>query len=322
MQRVLRQLRPVRLLYPISRAIPPAIPPAFAYKLSAFHPLPILPIRAFTAVSRTLSTVDTRHIPLFSVHEAVEESNDEDIEELIDRANYPELFPDSNPIPTSAPDNLDPAPDDLNLALDDPGAAPHSDADDAWFVDPAYDSLSASDFVPLWQRRAETITDEDIVGRRKRADVIPMTLPSVVELLEQSKLENVRVIDMRQKCDWTDYMIVAESEKGERYLTSVADEVMTVFKHSIRKHTPQLPLPTIEGRDKSADWLLIDVGPYIIHLFTPEARRNYDLETLWDNVPDDPLIRLTAPDVSAEELLKLDRSVGSQVVSTEVEVGK
>lgn len=70
----------------------------------------------------------------------------------------------------------------------------------------------------------------------------------------------------------------------------------------MREHTPQLPLPTIEGRNKSSDWFLIDAGRYIVHLFTPEARHQYDLETLWKNIPADPLLELEAQDIDTEEM--------------------
>lgn len=45
---------------------------------------------------------------------------------------------------------------------------------------------------------------------------------SLVQLLEESKMDNVTLIDVREKCDWADYIIVAESHKGGKYLIGVA----------------------------------------------------------------------------------------------------
>ncbi|RUS16300.1 Oligomerization domain-containing protein [Endogone sp. FLAS-F59071] len=302
MQRLLSRLRPLRSLHihgstRTHTCIPIVSLPSVVQQPSILPLTYRFPVRSFAATRLALDTLDAKHTPPFSIQEASEEATDEETEELLDRANYPDLFPDESPSSSS----------DL-----DSDSRPHSDEDDAWFVDPAYEQptsssilpgqISSSDFVPLWQRRAAENDGGDIVARHERENKIDMTLPSVVELLEQSRLENVQVIDVRSKCDWTDYMIVAESDRGERFLSSVADEVQRVLKHSMREHTPQLPLPTIEGRSKSSDWLLIDAGHYIVHLFTPEARRQYDLETLWEKIPEDPLLELEAQDIDAEEM--------------------
>jgi hypothetical protein len=103
--------------------------------------------------------------------------------------------------------------------------------DPDWFVDKNYEQdhpeYNQNDFMPLWQRRAvgdsslSSVAEEMIKGKK-------VNLPSVLALLEENKAENIGVIDMRSKCDWTDFMIVAESSRGERYLNSIADEIVSV----------------------------------------------------------------------------------------------
>lgn len=106
-----------------------------------------------------------------------------------------------------------------------------TEEDPDWFVDKEYEQDQAeynqNEFVPLWQRRAAGDTSlssaaEEMIKEKK------VKLSAVLALLEESKAENVGVIDMRSKCDWTDYMIVAESSRGERFLNSIADEIVSV----------------------------------------------------------------------------------------------
>jgi hypothetical protein len=107
------------------------------------------------------------------------------------------------------------------------------ESDPDWFVDKGYEQdhpeYQQNDFMPLWQRRAAgdsslSSAAEDMIKERK------VNLPSVLALLEENKAENIGVIDMRSKCDWTDFMIVAESSRGERFLNSIADDVVSVVR--------------------------------------------------------------------------------------------
>ncbi|KAG2182093.1 hypothetical protein INT43_007020 [Umbelopsis isabellina] len=196
------------------------------------------------------------------------------------------------------------------------------EADDQdWFVDADYEQdnagLHQSDFIPLWQRRATG----EVAASTAAANMIKdkkVKLSSVLALLEESKAENVSVIDMRSKCDWTDFMIVAESSRGERFLNSIADELVGVLGKA-QKSDPSmssLPKPNVEGQKEGSDWLLVDAGPFIIHLFTPEARVQYDLENLWANVPDDPLLRVESKGLNADQLKdEVEQSIGKPVIN-------
>jgi len=99
--------------------------------------------------------------------------------------------------------------------------------DDAWFVDPAYENPQESgDFVPLWQRRADSLSDNSSdVNEYKliNSDDIRRTkFLDIIRFLEEEGVENITAIDVRQKCDFTDWMIIGEG-KTTRHLGGAVD---------------------------------------------------------------------------------------------------
>ena len=69
--------------------------------------------------------------------------------------------------------------------------------------------------------------------------------------------------------------------------------MLVQFKSFIKKNRDKSDLqsasdnvyPIVEGRD-SEDWILVDCGDVVLHLFMPEARSMYDLESLWGSIPE------------------------------------
>ncbi len=125
------------------------------------------------------------------------EVEEEEVEE-IDKSLYPDLFPEE-----------------------------HNDADDAWFVDPAYENPQEErgDFVPLWQRKAASPSDNSSdVNKYKLTEGQPTKFLDIVRFLEEEGIENVTVIDVRQKCDFTDWMVIGEG-KTTRHLGGAIDEL-------------------------------------------------------------------------------------------------
>ena len=90
---------------------------------------------------------------------------------------------------------------------------------------------------------------------------------------ERKALDPV-VLDLREVASFTDYFLIA-SGTNVRQVQAIADAV----EEELRKHLGVRPL-RVEGY-KSAEWILLDYGDFIFHVFEEKSRRFYDLERLW-----------------------------------------
>ena len=91
--------------------------------------------------------------------------------------------------------------------------------------------------------------------------------------LEDSKAEEIVAIDIKEKSSIADYMLVA-SGRSNRHVGAMADHLLRALK------TAGAGSAKVEGLE-NADWVLIDVGDIIVHLFRPEVREFYALEKMW-----------------------------------------
>lgn len=92
--------------------------------------------------------------------------------------------------------------------------------------------------------------------------------------LDDDQADEVVVIDLRGKTTIADYMIVA-SGRSQRHVTTLADHLVERIKKA--GHRRSVP---VEGKARS-DWILVDAGDVIVHLFRPEVRSFYNLEKMW-----------------------------------------
>jgi len=95
---------------------------------------------------------------------------------------------------------------------------------------------------------------------------------------DDKKGEDINVLDVRDALKITDFFVIATG-KNPRHLRAMADGM----RKSARDRG--LTVPQEEGSDGEGRWLLLDFGFTIVHLFDREARRYYDLEHLWGDVP-------------------------------------
>lgn len=102
---------------------------------------------------------------------------------------------------------------------------------------------------------------------------IESVLGTVTSSLEDSKAEEITTIDIRGKSSLADYMVIA-SGRSSRHVSAVADHLLRELKSAGQKSVK------VEGL-QSADWVLVDIGDIIIHLFRPEVREFYALEKMW-----------------------------------------
>ena len=91
--------------------------------------------------------------------------------------------------------------------------------------------------------------------------------------LEDDKAEDIVVIDLAGKSDMADFMIVA-SGRSQRQVGAMADHLQEKLKPLLASK------PAIEGQAR-CDWVLIDAGDVIVHLFRPEVRAFYNIEKMW-----------------------------------------
>lgn len=95
----------------------------------------------------------------------------------------------------------------------------------------------------------------------------------VVACLEDDKAENIVTLDLEGKAAFCDRMVIATG-LADRQISAMAQHLQEKLHHAGVKHVP------IEGAGGS-DWVLIDAGDIVVHLFKPDARITYALEKMW-----------------------------------------
>ena len=96
----------------------------------------------------------------------------------------------------------------------------------------------------------------------------------IADAIAEKKGEDTILLDIRDVSLIADYFIIS-SVASDRQKRAIVNEITASTKHSLGVR----PLH-VEG-DATSDWILLDYGSVVIHLFSHEARRYYDLEGLW-----------------------------------------
>ena len=95
----------------------------------------------------------------------------------------------------------------------------------------------------------------------------------IVQILDDSKARNIICIDLKGKTSLTDNLIIA-SGTSTRHVMALADTLFKKLKEIGIKSK-------MEGKEGSGEWVILDVGDAIVHLFCPKTREFYEIETLW-----------------------------------------
>ncbi len=125
---------------------------------------------------------------------------------------------------------------------------------------------------PRTRAKGKTISDQTrtLPDRSKASDTL---LAEVRQSLDDSKAEDIVVIDLKGKSAFADYMVIA-SGRSTRQVVAIAENLADKLKQAGRGYIP------VEGK-QTGDWVLVDAGDVVVHVFRPEPRTFYALEKMW-----------------------------------------
>lgn len=95
----------------------------------------------------------------------------------------------------------------------------------------------------------------------------------IESILDDNKAEDIVALDLEGKTSIADYMIIATGRSG-RHVRMLADKVAECLKEAELYYIPP------EGTD-TCDWVVVDAGDIVVHLFREEVRELYNLEKMW-----------------------------------------
>lgn len=107
---------------------------------------------------------------------------------------------------------------------------------------------------------------ESGLGAKRAAELI-------VQALEDDKAEEIVTIDVAGKSSVADMLVIATG-RSQRHVAALADHLMKKLKDAGAKYLSAEGLP-------HADWVVVDAGDVIVHIFRPEVRSFYNIEKIW-----------------------------------------
>jgi ribosome-associated protein len=99
----------------------------------------------------------------------------------------------------------------------------------------------------------------------------------IAALAAEKAASDIVILDMRDVVSYTDYFVICTG-RNTRQTQAISDELRERLK------ADRIPAQRIEGH-RQGDWILLDYLDAVAHVFTPEARAYYRLESLWGEVP-------------------------------------
>jgi ribosome-associated protein len=95
-----------------------------------------------------------------------------------------------------------------------------------------------------------------------------------IKLASDKKAFDIKALDLRDITSFAEFFVIA-SGSNQRQVQAISDEINEKLKEQLQKRPIR-----IEGYS-SAEWILLDYGDFIVHIFEQKAREFYDLERLW-----------------------------------------
>ena len=109
---------------------------------------------------------------------------------------------------------------------------------------------------------------------RTKFEELDEHLQLAIKCAADKKAEKMVALDLRPVASFTEFFVIC-SASNQRQVQAIADEI----SEQLKKQHSQKPI-RIEGYN-SAEWVLLDYGDFVVHIFDKDARDFYDLERLW-----------------------------------------
>jgi ribosome-associated protein len=119
----------------------------------------------------------------------------------------------------------------------------------------------------------DTATPASAISPQAGADDSRDLLSAVIASLEDDKAEDILTIPLAGRSEMADFMVIATG-RSSRQVASIAEKLGDRLKHDLGI------IVRTEGKDLG-DWVLIDAGDVVVHVFRPEVREFYQLEKMW-----------------------------------------
>jgi ribosome-associated protein len=100
----------------------------------------------------------------------------------------------------------------------------------------------------------------------------------IAEVADAKRADDIVALDMRKLVGYTDFLVICTA-RNERQARAIHEEV-----HQRLKQDEGLLPTTVEG-EHAASWVLMDYLDCVFHVFVPDLRQRYRLETLWGEAP-------------------------------------
>lgn len=120
----------------------------------------------------------------------------------------------------------------------------------------------------------ETTATVEVTETRTPFSDLDAIVKLAISCVEEKKALDTTVIDLRDVASFTEFFVITTGT-NQRQVQAIADEI----NEQLKKQLSAKPI-RVEGYN-AADWVLLDYGDFIVHIFEQKARDFYDLERLW-----------------------------------------
>jgi len=126
-------------------------------------------------------------------------------------------------------------------------------------------------------RHRETVRIE-IPQARTKFEELDENLQIAIRGAAEKKAVNMVALDLRPVASFTEFFVIC-SATNQRQVQAIADEISEQLKKQLKQNPVR-----VEGYN-AAEWVLLDYGDFVFHIFDKDARDFYDLERLWRDAP-------------------------------------